>query len=402
MAAPSGAELNKVLRKDDFDDYYITCRGKHVTIKVNNLTTVQGQFDSIPAGQLVDTMPAEGFLGFFVRKDTAPEEIAFRNIEIKELPPSEPTKPVRVTDPVELAKLPNAADALKQADIPEIARAYIGRGDPAEIPPELVAVLGDARFRVSERQGPMCFSPDGKQIAVANDRGEIRFLDAQTGRLVRQITSPDAPRSGMTFSPDGRRLAGIRDGTFSVIDAETGRLIWKREPVEGSGVDLFTFSADGKSIFLSTTGSPAGLVRSVLPSLSKWDAETGKQTKYAWSVRSENTSTSSQNRTKSVELVGDGNCSFGTSPRSKTRSCSRLHGRRLVAFSPDRKHFAVAWTGSKEADRKVTIHDAKGALSTRSRQTERATRVHAGQQDARRHRRNLTCGPKDGREVVVE
>src|SRR5262249_1943305 len=174
----------------------------------------------------------------------------------------------------ELAQRPSAADALRHEGVPEIARAYIAGGDPKQAPPELVAVLGDVRFRCDQRQGAMAISHDGKQLAITNDRREIRFFDMHTGQLLRNITPRYTPNYRMVFTPDGKRLAGTSYGDrhFYVIDAETGKLVWQRKAVGESGVQHFTFSANGKVLLLSTS-SGKGPSQPAL--LLKCDPETG-------------------------------------------------------------------------------------------------------------------------------
>src|SRR5262249_51692595 len=67
--------VNKVLKKDDFNNYYIKCVGKHVTIRVNNVTTVDDDFPK---------MPAEGIIAFQLHAG-GPMEVTFRNIRFTEL-----------------------------------------------------------------------------------------------------------------------------------------------------------------------------------------------------------------------------------------------------------------------------------------------------------------------------
>jgi WD40 repeat protein len=71
--------------------------------------------------------------------------------------------------------------------------------------------------------GRLCFSHDGKRLAVKCSGGEVRILDAESGHEV----SP--PLKGFTafrfeFSPDGKRLAaGLLGGTLKVWDLTTGQ-----------------------------------------------------------------------------------------------------------------------------------------------------------------------------------
>ena len=68
--------VNAKLKKDDFNDYTIKCVGKHVTITVNDVTTVDDDFEK---------MPAEGIIAFQLHVTKTPMEVTFKNIEFKEL-----------------------------------------------------------------------------------------------------------------------------------------------------------------------------------------------------------------------------------------------------------------------------------------------------------------------------
>src|SRR5262249_23698174 len=70
----------KVLKADDFNDYYIRAAGKKVTIKLNGATTVDEEFE----------MPEDGIIAFQIHAG-GPMEVTFKNIEFKELS-SERTK----------------------------------------------------------------------------------------------------------------------------------------------------------------------------------------------------------------------------------------------------------------------------------------------------------------------
>jgi hypothetical protein len=73
-AAPKDV-VNKVLKKDEFNDYSIKVVGKHVTIKLNGETTVDDDFP---------TMPDEGIIAWQLHAGK-PMEVIFKNIEFKDL-----------------------------------------------------------------------------------------------------------------------------------------------------------------------------------------------------------------------------------------------------------------------------------------------------------------------------
>jgi hypothetical protein len=68
-------QVNKVLKKDGFNDYYVKCVGKHVTIRVNGVTTVDQEFPK---------MPAEGIIALQLHTGP-PMEVTFRNIRFTDL-----------------------------------------------------------------------------------------------------------------------------------------------------------------------------------------------------------------------------------------------------------------------------------------------------------------------------
>jgi 3-keto-disaccharide hydrolase len=73
--APAKA-VNAKLKVGDFNDYYIKCVGKHVTIKVNDVTTVDDDFEK---------MPEDGIIAFQLHVTKTPMEVTFKDIEFKEL-----------------------------------------------------------------------------------------------------------------------------------------------------------------------------------------------------------------------------------------------------------------------------------------------------------------------------
>jgi|HubBroStandDraft_4_1064222.scaffolds.fasta_scaffold106897_3 hypothetical protein len=76
MKASDMNEVNKVLKKDDFNDYRIKCVGKHVTITINGLTSVDGDFEK---------MPDDGIIAFQLHAGRKNMEATFKDIKFKEL-----------------------------------------------------------------------------------------------------------------------------------------------------------------------------------------------------------------------------------------------------------------------------------------------------------------------------
>jgi hypothetical protein len=67
--------VKKVLKADDFNDYYIKCVGKHVTIKLNGETTIDDDFPK---------MPDDGIIAWQLHGGKA-MEVVFKNIQFTEI-----------------------------------------------------------------------------------------------------------------------------------------------------------------------------------------------------------------------------------------------------------------------------------------------------------------------------
>ena len=75
MKAADGKLVKKILKVEEFNDYFIRCVGKRVTIKLNGETTVDQEFPK---------MPDEGIIAFQIHGGPA-MEVVFRNIRFKEI-----------------------------------------------------------------------------------------------------------------------------------------------------------------------------------------------------------------------------------------------------------------------------------------------------------------------------
>ena len=81
---------------------------------------------------------------------------------------------------------------------------------------------------VTRESGPLAFSADAKQLAVANlgGQGEVGIVDAQSGKKLATLAGHTDRVVGVVFTPDGKRLVtSSRDGTARVWDTQSGRLL---------------------------------------------------------------------------------------------------------------------------------------------------------------------------------
>jgi RNA polymerase sigma factor (sigma-70 family) len=160
----------------------------------------------------------------------------------------------------------------------------------------------------------LTFSPDGKVLAGAN-RSQVLLFDGQTGDLKQALDAHSRSVRGIAFSPDSRTLvSGSEDKTVKLWDMQTGKL---RQTLQGNKgmVAAVAFSPDGQ---LLATG---GTVRKrsehpeddkSIPELILWDTKT-------WKVK---------------ETLPDKNVYLNTRPNAYVRT---------LAFSPDGKTLAISY-----------------------------------------------------------
>jgi WD40 repeat protein len=96
---------------------------------------------------------------------------------------------------------------------------------------------------IDEGIGPMSFSADGRLLAVALSNGQLRIWDWARRKCLYETRRPLI--EVLAFAPKGTGLAvGARDGSLSMIDAQTGRILWCIE--KKSPVQALVFSPDGR------------------------------------------------------------------------------------------------------------------------------------------------------------
>ena len=134
---------------------------------------------------------------------------------------------------------------------------------------KFIALVGEGQY--SEKHLGVTFSPDGQRVAAAAGK-EVRLYDAATGRQLASFGPHAWPVEGVTFSPDGKwictqKCEAAGPDTVYLWDAETGSQV-ARVMEHGGSVDRVVFNAEG-TLLATATKHPENLVR-------LWDVANGK------------------------------------------------------------------------------------------------------------------------------
>jgi WD40 repeat protein/energy-coupling factor transporter ATP-binding protein EcfA2 len=121
------------------------------------------------------------------------------------------------------------------------------------------------------------FSPDGRTLALAGDKGTVELWDVRTRREVRALTDPAAATSsdpalaGVRYSPNGRVIAagGKSSNHVTLWDVPSGRVIagpFTTNP-PGGGAQSIAFSPDSRRIAVPGAPGTVGI----------WEVATGRR-----------------------------------------------------------------------------------------------------------------------------
>ena len=123
---------------------------------------------------------------------------------------------------------------------------------------------------LTESPDPMLwaeFSPNGRQLVTASEKGAVILWDMKAGRVVRNFAGHAAEVLTVTFSADGERLLTSSSDMLAILwNVRTGKVI-RRFKAHTASVTAAVFSADEKKIVTASADKTAIL----------WDTATGAQ-----------------------------------------------------------------------------------------------------------------------------
>lgn len=143
-------------------------------------------------------------------------------------------------------------------------------GDP--LPAGAIGQLGTTRLRHACDVWELAFLPDGKTLASVDYEGATALWDLETGKERRYFRIGAGGRVWAAFSPDMQRIACSQENTFRVYDLATGKLRFQK------GVDLDR-PGDGPQSPVSFSGDGRILAGASSDRLSVhlWDAASGEK-----------------------------------------------------------------------------------------------------------------------------
>jgi RNA polymerase sigma factor (sigma-70 family) len=131
------------------------------------------------------------------------------------------------------------ADPPPEAAKQEPPSRFDALGDP--LPPRALFRVGTDRFRLPGRAAASLLSPDAKRLAVVNARPEtVTLVDVESGRILwGNVPGGSEGYFGLAFAPDGTRLFVLDRGAVLVFDADTGRTLnrFVRPDAAAAGLD---------------------------------------------------------------------------------------------------------------------------------------------------------------------
>jgi hypothetical protein len=164
------------------------------------------------------------------------------------LPTDTPSPSLTPTATPTVTSTPTATPTRTKSPTPRPSPAITGTPAPspeAVIVPENAAQIEElARWNISARAKQVAYSPDGKLLAIANDK-TVTCYDPTTLVKVCSVTVDD-PITAVAFSPDGNTMALVAGKSVRIW--HLGESTARRMQTEQPGIRDLVISRDGQSV----------------------------------------------------------------------------------------------------------------------------------------------------------
>lgn len=101
----------------------------------------------------------------------------------------------------------------------------------------------------------LAFSPSGETLATAGRDGMVRLWESRTGRALGEFRSALTDSPGLSFTPDGTRLAAATGSDIRIWDVARSRELLSFRAVPGSRILKLAFTPEGHLLALTETGA---------------------------------------------------------------------------------------------------------------------------------------------------
>jgi WD40 repeat protein len=187
------------------------------------------------------------------------------------------------------------------------------------------------------------FSPDGTRIATSSLDGTIKIWDAESGKVLSTLNPQAGEIYDLAYSPDGKRLVTAgEDGSARVWDTDSGRESLKLAG-HASAINAVAFSPEGMRVATASLDTTAKI----------WDATSGKELRTLSGHKREVYDISFSpdgKRVATASLDGTAKIWDAKSGRELRMLAGEQGELYAVAFSPDGSH---AVTGGQDRTAKI-------------------------------------------------
>jgi WD40 repeat protein len=126
--------------------------------------------------------------------------------------------------------------------------------------------------------GSLTFSPDGKRIAGFVGGGDVQVWDTDSGKGTKTFSNKvkiNPIGNGLAFGPDGRALAVVSGETIRLWDGQSGKELMPSFQPHSTNLNCVTFSKDGNRV-VAGAGQADGVFFSS-PTILVWEVKTRKR-----------------------------------------------------------------------------------------------------------------------------